>query len=123
MAPILLYLSSGLIFVWGISHILPTHAVVENFGTLSPDNRRIILMEWVAEGLSLVFIGLLVGMLEWFYGLNPLSIFVFRFCAAMLVAMAAWTLLTGARTSIVPIKICPVVKAAYAGMIFLATVL
>jgi len=123
MTSLLLYISSGLILAWGISHIFPTPAVVKGFEPLTPDNRRIITMEWVAEGLTLVFIGLLVGLVEWLYGLNPVSVFVFRFCAGMLFVMALWTLLTGAQTSILPIKICPLVKTICAALIFLATVL
>ncbi len=57
---VLLYLGSIIITLWGVSHIIPTKSVVAGFGTLSSDNYRIITMEWVAEGLTLVFIGLLV---------------------------------------------------------------
>ncbi len=50
MNDILLYIGSGVITVWGIAHIIPTKNVVNGFGTISDDNRRIITMEWVAEG-------------------------------------------------------------------------
>ena len=56
---VLLYLGSIVITLWGVSHIIPTKSVVAGFGTLSSDNYRIITMEWVAEGLTMVFIGLL----------------------------------------------------------------
>ena len=57
---ILLYVGAGVITLWGIAHIIPTKAVVNGFGQISKDNRRIISMEWIAEGLTLCFIGLLV---------------------------------------------------------------
>ena len=46
--------------IWGIAHIVPTCNMVAGFSPLSKDNRINITMEWVAEVLSLVFIGLLV---------------------------------------------------------------
>lgn len=81
-------------------------------------------MEWVAEGLALCFIGLLVLLVTiWGEAENPVSAIVYRASALMLVIMAGWTLLTGARTSIVPIKICPIVKTTVAILFFLGTIL
>ena len=65
-------------------------------------------MEWVAEGLTLCFIGALVLTVTLrAEASDPVSIMVYRAAATMLLVMAAWTGLTGARTSIIPIKICP----------------
>jgi hypothetical protein len=123
MPATLLYLASVVLLVWGIAHIVPTRAVVKGFGPLSSDNQKIILMEWVAEGLTLSFIGALVAIVALRQGLNPTSVLVCRLCAARLILMAFWTLFTGARTSILPIKICPFVKTACAALIYTATVL
>ena len=115
MASILLYTGSIIIIGWGISHIIPARAVVKGFGTISDDNRKIILMEWVAEGLTLVFIGLLVLLTNILGGTtNSVSRIVYRISAGMLMVMAIWTALTGARTSIIAIKICPFVKTSVA---------
>jgi len=112
---ILLYVGAAIITLWGIAHIVPTKAVVNGFGQISQDNKRIITMEWVAEGLTLCFIGLLVLFVTiWGEALNQTSTIVYLASAAMLVIMAALTSVTGARTSIVPIKICPAVKIAVA---------
>ena len=54
---ILLWSGGAVILIWGIAHIVPARAVVAGFGDLSYDNRKIILMEWVAEGLALSFFG------------------------------------------------------------------
>ena len=112
---ILLYIGSAIIFIWGIAHIIPTKSVVKGFGEISEDNTKIITMEWVAEGITLCFIGLLVLLVTAIVGSqNPVSTLVYRISAGMLVVMAMWTSLTGARTSVVPIKICPIVKTAVA---------
>ncbi|MBC8275370.1 MAG: hypothetical protein H8E40_10440 [Chloroflexi bacterium] len=121
---ILLYVGAVVITLWGIAHIVPTKSVVNGFGKMSQDNRRIITMEWVAEGLTLCFIGLLVLFVTiWGEAQNQTSAIVYMASAAMLVVMAALTSITGARTSIVPIKICPFVKVVVAVLFFLGTVL
>jgi len=121
---ILLYVGAAVITVWGIAHVIPTKAVVNGFGQISKGNRRIITMEWIAEGLTLCFIGLLVLFVTLWGGFqNEASIIVYRTSAAMLVVMAILTASTGARTSILPIKICPVVKIAVAILFILGTVL
>jgi hypothetical protein len=58
---VLSYLGSFLVFGWGVAHLFPTADVVHGFGEISPDNRRIITMEWIIEGVALVFIGVLVA--------------------------------------------------------------
>jgi hypothetical protein len=121
---ILLYIGSAVITLWGIAHIVPTKSVVSGFGPISQDNKRIITMEWIAEGLTLCFIGLLVLFVTiWGEARNQTSTIVYMASAAMLVIMAALTSVTGARTSIVPIKICPFVKVAVAILFFLGAVL
>ena len=120
----LLYAGSAIITLWGIAHIVPTKNVVNGFGTISEDNKRIITMEWVAEGLALCFIGLLVLFVTVLGdSQNDASLIVYRASASMLIAMAIWTALTGARTPIVPIKICPFVKLAVAILFILGSVL
>ena len=121
---IMLYVGSVVITLWGVAHIVPTKSVVRGFGPISQDNRRIITMEWIAEGLTLCFIGLLVLFINiWGGSQSQASVIVYRASAVMLVIMAGLTASTGARTSIVPIKICPFVKTAVAILFFLGTVL
>ena len=81
-------------------------------------------MEWTAEGLTLAFIGLLVLLITALHGSeDSVSLSVYRISAVMLLVMAVWTLMTGARTSIVPIKICPAVKTAVAALFLVGSVL
>ena len=56
----MLYIGSIITIGWGIAHIIAARAVVKGFGDISEDNKKFILMEWVAEGLTLCFIGVLV---------------------------------------------------------------
>jgi hypothetical protein len=112
---VLLYAGSIIITIWGIAHIIPTKGVVAGFGKLSGDNTKIITMEWIAEGLTLVFIGILTLAVTFLVGSrDPGALVVYRGSAVMLVLMAALTLFTGARTKIIPIKICPLVKTVVA---------
>ena len=120
----LLTIGSVVICMWGVSHIVPTPGVVEGFEPITDENRLIITMEWVAEGLTLCFIGALVLYVTLRAGAaNPVSVMVYRAAAVMLLIMAVWTGLTGARTSIIPIKICPIVKTAVALLFVWASVL
>jgi hypothetical protein len=119
---LLLYLGSVLILGWGIAHLVPTKAVSTGFGSITLENRRILVMEWISEGLTLCFLGLLVLVVTIFGGTgNPVSIIVDRLVAGMLVLMAGLTLFTGARTSIIPIKICPAIKTIAAVLILLGS--
>jgi hypothetical protein len=123
-ADIVLYVGSIAVTLWGIAHVLPTRSVVAGFGPMSRDNRRIITMEWIAEGLTLCFIGLLVLLITALDGSqDSVSRHVYRISAVMLIIMAGLTLLTGARTSIVPIKVCPIVKTTVAALFLVGSVL
>lgn len=120
ISDIVLYAGSIIITLWGIAHIIPTKIAVNGFGQISPDNKRIITMEWIAEGLTLCFIGLLVLFVTISGGhQNHVAVGVYRISAVMLVVMAVLTAITGARTSIKPIKICPFIKIIVAILLFL----
>jgi hypothetical protein len=121
---VLLIVGSAIIIIWGIAHVIPVKSVVTGFGAISQDNKRIITMEWIAEGITLIFIGALVLFITLTGGSqNQVSMNVYRASALMLIVMAILTGLTGARTSIIPIRICPFVKALVAILFFLGTYL
>ncbi len=105
---ILLYIGSSLITVWGIANLIPTRAIVRGFGAISEDNKKIITMESIAEGITLCFIGVLVILVTSLSVFpDKIAIIVYLACAIMLFVMAILNTLTGARTSILPYKICP----------------
>ena len=115
MNEILIYIGSVIIIIWGAAHIFPIKNIIDGFGELSTDNRRILTMEWIAEGLTMVFIGLLVLLVAlMFDGQNEVAAFVYRASAVMLLIMAGLSAMTGARTSILPMKMCPYVKTVVA---------
>jgi hypothetical protein len=121
---ILLYIGSLIIFIWGAAHIYPTRAIVAGFGDISLDNRRIITMEWIAEGLTLCFIGILVfltTLLGW--SREPSAQIVYLVSTIMLVVLAVLSQMTGARTSVLPMRLCPYVKTLVAILFFLGSVL
>ena len=81
-------------------------------------------MEWIAEGLTLCFIGLLVLIVTSYAGpQNLVSILVYRITGWMLIVMAGLTFMTGAKASIALIKICPLVKSIVAILFFLGSAL
>jgi hypothetical protein len=124
MNEVLIIAGAIIITIWGIAHIIPVKSVVSGFEAISPDNKKIITMEWLSEGVTLCFIGLLVLYITVTGGVrNPVSLNVYRGCGLMLLVMAGLTAFTGARTSIIPIKICPIVKAVVAVLFFLGTYL
>lgn len=124
ISSILLYSGSGLIFVWGLAHLFPTKSVVNGFGQISTDNRCIITMEWIAAGMTMCFIGALCSLIAIVSDTrNMVSLLVFRSSSVMLVILALLTVFTGARTRILPIKLCPVVNVTAAALIFLGTIL
>jgi hypothetical protein len=121
---ILLYAGSGVIFLWGVGHIIPTRSVVRAFGEISIDNKRIITMTWIAEGLTLCFIGILVVLVTALGGLeNEVTHIVIRASAVMLIVTGFVSSSTGARTPILPMKLCPRIKAGVALLFVLGTVL
>ncbi len=120
----LLYIGSAIIIIWGVAHLIPTRAIVNGFGEISEDNKKIITMESIAEGLTLIFLGVL-PLLVTILSDSPSRTgdTVYLACAAMLLIMAVLTLFTGARTSLLPYKICPAVKTVVALLYILGSVL
>lgn len=113
-----IYIGSILIVIWGIAHLVPTKSVVNGFGSITADNKKIIIMEWIAEGVSLIFAGVLILAVSITSGLENLKI-VRYYVAGFLIVLAVISLFTGARTKIIPMKLCPLVKTIAAILIIL----
>jgi hypothetical protein len=71
-------------------------------------------MAWVLQGLTLVFIGLLVMLVNYIYGGCP---FTYPAAGIMLIVMAAWTAVTGSRAPDAFLKLSPVVETIVAILI------
>jgi hypothetical protein len=119
-AQLLVYTGSALLALWGTAHLIPTHAVVRGFGEISRDNALVLTMEWVAEGLTHIFVALLVVLVTAVAGVDASgSLVVYRTAAGFLVAIAILTAATGARTPVVWYRLCPFLLAGVA-LLYLA---
>ena len=121
MNEILFYLGSVLPVVWGVAHLFPTQSVVRDFGEISLDNRRIITMEWIVEGVALIFIGVLVAVVTVMDYQHPVSMVVYLLSAVTLIVLAIISLFTGFKVNFFPYKLCPFLFAT-AAMLILAGV-
>ena len=123
MSQVLLYLGAILTGIWGISHLIPTKNVVAGFGDINEDNRNIIMMEWIVEGVSLIFIGALVGVLTYIGPFGGLTRAAYAVIAAGLLALAIVSLFTGFKVKFLPFRLCPFVLTISAALIFVGGVL
>ncbi len=114
---ILLFAGSGLTITWGIAHLFPTKSVVQGFGEITIDNRRIIKMEWVNEGFTLIFVGVLVATVTVIDASAIVSRAVYFITTIMLLAMALLSLFTGFKISFLPFKLCPFIFTTSAVLI------
>lgn len=120
---LLAYVAAVALIAWGSAHLAPTKMVADGFGDISTDNRRILVMEWIAEGVTHISIGILVILLTATEGpSDPASHLVYRLAAGILVILAALTAATGARTPIIWFRICPFVLTGAAALLLLASV-
>lgn len=114
---IFLFAGSFIVTAWGIAHLFPTEAVVRGFGDISDDNKQLIRMEWMAEGFALAFIGIIVFLAN-IAGTrdNPATVAITYAAAAFSLVIAGLALFTGAKTSVVPVKVCPAVMVVCAAL-------
>jgi len=107
----------AVVAAWGVAHVVPTGKIVAGFGPISDDNRNIVAMEWVVEGLFLVFTGVLVIVTN-VTGLGDHAVRVVDSCAAAaLIALAVVSLFTGFKVRYLPFRLCPVIFTASAALI------
>ncbi len=110
-----LYAGSILILVWGIAHFFPTGIIVRGFGAISEDNKKILTMEWLAEGVALCYMGILVLLVTIVAGRAlgvPLVVYLVTGCTLLVMAVLGW--LTYARTPNIPMKLCPWIQTVSA---------
>jgi len=119
MGDVLLMLGAVLTTLWGAAHLLPTKAVVAGFGAISADNRRIITMEWIVEGVTLIFLGVLVGAVTLIDSQAPVSDLVYVISAGALVVLALVSLFTGFKVSLLPFKLCPAIFGLSAALVLI----
>lgn len=107
MGEVLAYAAAGLVGLWGVSHAIPTRAVVAGFGKISADNHHVLVQEWLAEAVTMWSLAALVIVVTAVGGGTATADWTYRVIAGTLLVITALTALTGARTPIVRFKICP----------------
>ena len=112
--------AATMIALWGIMHLVKTAPVVAGFEPLSDDNRHVLRMEWILEGVTLCFVSVLVAVFTLWPGPDAAaSRIVFGLSAVLLFVMAAVSLFTGAKASPLPYKLCaPIFSSAAALILF-----
>jgi hypothetical protein len=106
---VFLYSGSFFLVFWGIAHLFPTRSVVRGFGDISIDNKRIITMEWIIEGVSLIFIAAVVSGVTYLDYTSVISKTIYWIAFVMLNTLSAISLLTGFRVGFLPYKLCPAI--------------
>ena len=119
MQTTLLFTGSALTMLWGIAHLIPTREVVDGFGDISEDNRNIITMEWIVEGVALIFIGVLNTAVTLLDPSTQISQWVYSISAGGLFVLALVSLLTGFKVNFLPFKLCPFIFSASAVLFLL----
>jgi len=122
MQTVFFFLSGALTMIWGIAHLFPTKNVVKNFGDISIENKRIITMEWIIEGISLIFIGILTIVITSIDRSLYLSHILYVNIIIMLVALSIVSFFTGFKVKFLPYKLCPVIFLTSAILILLGLI-
>ena len=120
---ILLYSGSAFILFWGVAHLFPTRSVVSGFGEISVDNKRIITMEWIIEGIALIFIGSINAIVTAIDHTSSISLAIYLSSAVVLLVLAFVSIFTGFKISFLPFKLCPVIFITSAVLIILGSLL
>ena len=118
------YLAWAMLIGWGTAHLAPTRAVAASSGEITPDNRQILIMEWIAEGITHISLGTLIVLITAIEGVsNPATQLVYRVVAAVLLALAlaALTAATGSHTPLIWFRICPFVLSGAAALLIVAS--
>ena len=104
---ILLYIGAFLIFGWGSVHLFPTKNIVRDFGDISADNKHILTMEWITEGVALMFIGILVALVTYIDHTCSVAAAVYWSTFAVLNVLSTVSIFTGFKHSFIVFKLCP----------------
>ena len=115
---------SLVLIVWGLAHIVPVRRILRGFGSLSRENERIVSSTWIGEGLALVFVGAVEGLVA-YYGIlgGALENKIAYAGGAFLLALALIDLSTKARNPHFAMRLCPVILALVAGAYIASAVL
>jgi hypothetical protein len=117
LGSIILFAASGLTALWGIAHLFATRGVVRGFGEISLDNKRIVTMEWIVEGVALLAIAAFVAVATAIDPASAVSAGTYLVAIATLITLAVVSLFTGFKIAFLPFRLCPVIFGASAALI------
>ena len=120
---VLIYAGSAFVLFWGIAHLFPTRSVVAGFGDISADNKRIITMEWMIEGIALIFIGSLNAIVTAIDHAGSATLAIYLGSGVMLIVLAIVSFFTGFKIRFLPFRLCPVIFLTSAGLIIIGGLL
>lgn len=107
MNQVFIYIASAMIALWGIAHLVATRGVVSGFGNISTDNKRIITMEWIVEGVALISTAAFVTVVTMIQPGSDAANAVYAITIATLIVLAMVSLFTGFRIAFLPFRLCP----------------
>lgn len=123
MRSVLALIAAALTAGWGVAHLFPTRSVVSGFGDIGTENRRVITMEWIFEGVTLIFAGTLTAAVSLVGDDSSVTATVtFIVIAALLIVMAVISLLTAGRNRFIAYRLCAPIFSASAIMLLAAAV-
>ena len=106
---VFIFLAALLSVMWGVAHLFPTKNVVKGFGDISRDNQRVITMEWINEGATLIFIGALIAAVTLVDPASGVARTVYWLAIVMLNALSIISLFTGFKVNFLPYRLCPII--------------
>lgn len=121
LGEILIYAGSFLVLGWGVSHLFPTRNIVNGFGDISVDNKYIITMEWIIEGVSLIFIGFLGAIVTYIDSTSKISGLIYWIIFGVLNILSVISFFTGFKNSFIAFKLCPFIFSGSSLLIFIGS--
>lgn len=107
MRTTLALLAAALAFGWGIAHLFPTRTIVNDFGDIGTENRRVITMEWIYEGITLIFAGLVTATVSLIGDdTSTTATVTYAGIAGLLLVMAVISLMTAGRNRFIAYRLC-----------------
>lgn len=120
---ILIFIGGFIPIIWGSAHLFPTKSVVKGFGAISDDNKQIITMEWIVEGIALIFIGIIVIGVTLIDQRSTVSGFIYIASFLVLNELSIISFFTGFRVHFLPFKCCPIIFSGSSLLIILGYLL
>ena len=117
MNQLVIYMASALTGLWGVAHLFATKGVVEGFGDMSTNNRCIITMEWIVEGVALISTATYVAVVTAIQPKTVVTSAVYAVAIGTLILLAVVSLFTGFKVAFLPFKLCPFIFGVSAGLI------